>query len=94
MRKVAVLGATIALALLAFAPAVRGTIHPIVESIDCANDAAFAHHPLDDVANPPGQTPGATPGEGQNVFAALSHANANAFSDFKFNGTCGNAPTP
>jgi hypothetical protein len=46
------LGAAVAtLALLAAAPA-SATIHPIVASAECSN-ASF------DVANPPGQTPGA-----------------------------------
>lgn len=34
----------------------QATIHPIVQSINCAAAAAFAHAP---VANPPGQTPDA-----------------------------------
>ena len=46
------LGASVAtLALFAAAPA-SATIHPIVPSFECSN-ASF------DVANPPGQTPGA-----------------------------------
>ncbi|MCI0636837.1 MAG: hypothetical protein L0206_23415 [Actinobacteria bacterium] len=73
------------------------TIHPIVESFDCANAQAFAHHPLGDVADPPGQTPGATPGQG--AFAALD-AVTDGFTDFsspalfghKLDGQCGNAP--
>ncbi len=90
MRRVIgfVLGVVFALGLLA-SPA-SATIHPIVESFDCANEQAFAHHPLGDVADPLGQTPGATPGNG--VFIALDHASASAFSDFKLNGTCGNQP--
>jgi len=50
------------------------TIHPIVESFDCANDQAFANHPLRDPADPPGQTPGATPGEGENELRAIEEA--------------------
>ena len=50
------------------------TIHPIVESFDCANDQAFANHPLGDPADPPGQTPGATPGEGENELRAIEEA--------------------
>ena len=48
-----------------------GTIHPIVESFDCANEQAFANHPLGDPADPLGQTPGATPGNGRNELRAL-----------------------
>jgi hypothetical protein len=94
MRRIAVFTVVSVLAVLVLAPTVVGTIHPIVESFDCASETAFAHHPLGDVADPRGQTPGATPGQGQNELAALSNANGNAFSDFKLNGTCGNAPTP
>jgi hypothetical protein len=83
---------TVAL-VMAFMLAVGGpasaTIHPIVESVDCANEQAFAHHPLGDPAEVPGQTPGATPGNGQNEFRALSVANEQAFSEHKLNGQCG-----
>ena len=48
------------------------TIHPIVESFDCANAEAFAHHPLGDPADPLGQTPDATPGDGNNELRALT----------------------
>ena len=41
-----------------FAPAASATIHPIVESFDCADENAFANHPIGDVADPPGVTPG------------------------------------
>jgi len=43
---------TMALAAPAFA-----TIHSIVESFDCANEQAFAHHPYGDAAEVPGQNP-------------------------------------
>lgn len=43
---------------LASAMPASATIHPLVESYDCASPVAFAHHPLGDVADPPGQTPG------------------------------------
>lgn len=47
--------AAVCLATLAFAPGpANATIHPIVQSINCAAAAAFANAP---VANPPGQTP-------------------------------------
>lgn len=94
---------TVAVALCAvlgvalFASSASATIHPIVESFDCANAQAFAHHPLGDVADPPGQTPGATPGQGD--LQALD-AVTDGFTDFsspavfghKLDGECGNAP--
>jgi len=40
------------------APNASATIHPIVESFDCANGNAYEHHPLGDPADSPGQTPG------------------------------------
>jgi hypothetical protein len=83
-------------ALFAFVPGAGATIHPIVESFDCANAQASAHHPLGDPAEVPGQTPGdenpAGNQTGSQSFVALGNANANAFSDFKVNGECGNAP--
>jgi hypothetical protein len=74
MRKLVTLFAVLAVAVLAVAPMGGATIHPIVESVDCAQ-APF------DVAEVPGQI--------TSDFAALSHANQNAFSSFKLNGTCG-----
>jgi hypothetical protein len=65
------------------------TIHPIVESFDCANAQAFAHHPLGDPADPIGQTPGATPGDGNNELRALAVANPAAAGEHKLNGECG-----
>lgn len=72
------------------------TIHPIVESADCANIQAYEHHPLGDPADPMGQTPGATPGNGQNELRALQSV-TDGFTDFsspalfghKLDGTCG-----
>ena len=47
--------AAVCVATLALMPSpAQATIHPIVQSINCAAAAAFAHAP---VANPPGQTP-------------------------------------
>jgi hypothetical protein len=82
-------------AQLALASLAGATIHPIVESFDCANEQAFAHHPLGDVADPRGQTPGDVNPAGQETgskaLVALGVANDSAFSDFKLNGECGNA---
>ena len=74
MRKLLMLLAVLAVAVLAVAPMGGATIHPIVESVDCAQ-APF------DVAEVPGQI--------TSDFAALSHANESAYSSFKLNGTCG-----
>jgi hypothetical protein len=88
----------LAAALLAFAPAGTATIHPIVESFDCANEQAFANHPLGDPADPLGQTPGdlnpAGNPTGSKAFTALDNANANAFSEHKLNGQCGKVGQP
>ena len=50
--------------MMALSGPALATIHPIVESFDCAKTQTA------DVANPPGQTPGATPGNGQNALRA------------------------
>ena len=75
-----------------------GTIHPIVESFDCANEQAFANHPLGDPADPPGQTPDATPGNGQNELRALvvitdgfTDGSSPALFGHKLNEECGPA---
>jgi hypothetical protein len=67
------------------------TIHPIVESFDCANAQAFAHHPLGDPADPMGQTPGATPGDGNNELRALTVVGFDSPAAFghKLDGECG-----
>jgi hypothetical protein len=88
--------------MMALAGPASATIHPIVESFDCANEQAFAHHPLND----PAEVPGATPedlnpadkptGQGNNELRALivtsdgfTDFSSSAWSDFKVNGTCG-----
>lgn len=81
---------------LGLAPAASATIHPIVESYDCANESAFAHHPLGDVAEPPGVTPGYGNHSTNSDLASLSATTGGftdfsspAWSDFKLNGVCG-----
>jgi hypothetical protein len=91
MRKRFGIAVAALLASLVLVPFAFSTIHPIVESADCANEQAYAHHPLGDPADPAGQTPGVTPGGGQNVFAALSHANESAWFGHKLDGECGGA---
>ena len=75
--------------MMAFAGPASATIHPIVESFDCANDQAFEHHPYGDPAEVPGQNPALVNHSDQSSLRALKEANENAFSDFKLNGTCG-----
>jgi hypothetical protein len=94
MRRIAmffVLG--LCAAQLALASLAGATIHPIVESFDCADEQAFAHHPLGDVADPRGQTPGDVNPAGQETgsksLVALGVADDSAFSEFKLDGACG-----
>ncbi|MCO4254459.1 hypothetical protein [Pseudarthrobacter cellobiosi] len=80
---------------LGFAPAASATIHPIVESFDCANANAFANHPLGDVAEPPGVTPSYGSHSTKSDLASLAATTKDftvsspAWSDFKLNGVCG-----
>jgi hypothetical protein len=93
-----VLMVTVAL-VMALMMAVGGpasaTIHPIVESYDCANDKAFENHPLNDPADPPGQTPGdenpagEQTGQGNNEFRALQESDEQAAFGHKLDGKCG-----
>jgi hypothetical protein len=99
MRRIAMFFVlALSMALLALAPLAGATIHPIVESFDCANAQAFAHHPLGDVADPRGQTPGDVNPAGQETgskaLVALGVADDSAFSEFKLNGQCGMVGQP
>ena len=99
MRRSAVVFAVgLLVALSCLAPTAGATIHPIVESFDCANEQAFAHHPLGDPADPRGQTPGdVNPGgqeTGAKAFTALGNASDSAFSEHKLNGECGGVGQP
>lgn len=75
-----------------FAPAASATIHPIVESYDCANDAAFANHPLGDVADPRGVTPGENHSD-TSTFRSLiaTGPSSPAWFGHKLDGVCGHA---
>jgi hypothetical protein len=90
-RALVAAGAAGAGALLMMGGTAGATIHPIVESFDCANDQAFANHPLGDVADPIGQTPGATPGNGNNELRALTVVGEDSPAAFghKLDGQCG-----
>jgi hypothetical protein len=76
-------------AMMALAGPALATIHPIVESFDCANEQAFAHHPYGDPAEVPGQNPAVGNHSDQSSFRALQEANQSAFSEHKLNGECG-----
>lgn len=65
------------------------TIHPIVESADCADATADAVHPLGDVADPPGQTPGYGSHSETSTLRAVQKADASAFFGHKLNDVCG-----
>lgn len=93
-KSLAIIGIAFA-GTLGLAPAASATIHPIVESFDCASQTAFENHPLGDVAEVPGVTPGYGHHSTNSDLASLS-ATTNGFtetspawSDFKINGTCG-----
>jgi hypothetical protein len=76
-------------AMMMVAGPASATIHPIVESFDCANDQAFAHHPYGDPAEVPGQNPDVGNHSDQSSFRALQEADQSAFSEHKLNGECG-----
>jgi hypothetical protein len=89
-----VLMVTVALVMalmMALAGPASATIHPIVESFDCANEQAFAHHPLGDVAEVPGQTPGYNSHSDQSSVRALTVVGEDSPAAFghKLNGECG-----
>lgn len=95
-RTIFVCGAALAMALGALPGVASATIHPIVESADCANANANTHHPLGDVAEPIGQTPGVGSHSGQSSLRALTVI-TDGFTDLsspslfghKLDGTCG-----
>jgi hypothetical protein len=75
--------------MMALSGPASATIHPIVESFDCANEQAFAHHPDGDPAEVIGQNPVEGNHSDQSSLRALQEANDSAYSEFKVNGTCG-----
>ena len=75
--------------MMAVAGPASATIHPIVESFDCANEQAFAHHPLGDVADPPGQTPGYGSHSDQSSLRGFTQSNEQAQFGHKLDGQCG-----
>jgi hypothetical protein len=82
----------VTVATMASAPGASATIHPIVESFDCANENAFAHHPLGDPADPPGQTPGYGSHSENSTLRAIQQAgDTPAAFGHKLDGECGHA---
>src|SRR5215204_4052946 len=77
--------------MLALAGPASATIHPIVESVDCANPIADANHPLGDVAEVPGQTPDYGSHSDQSSLRALTVVGLDSPAAFghKLNGECG-----
>ena len=103
MMKRIVLMVTVALVIalmIALAGPTSATIHPIVESFDCANEQAFEHHPLNDPAEVPGQTPDYGSHSDQSSLRALDVTSDGftdpnpAWSSHKLNGECGTAQGP
>ena len=91
MKRIVLMG-TVALVMalmMALSGPASATIHPIVESFDCADSQAFDNHPLGDPAEVPGQTPGYGSHTDTSSLRALQEANTSAFSDFKLDGACG-----
>lgn len=96
MRRALSIAFVVVAAGIASAGSASATIHPIVESFDCANEQAFEHHPLGDPADPIGQTPGVGQHSEQSSLRALL-AITDDFTDFsnpalfghKLNGECG-----
>ena len=75
--------------MMALAGSASATIHPIVESFDCANDQAFDHHPLGDPADPPGQTPGYGSHSDQSTLRGFTESDEHAQFGHKLDGKCG-----
>lgn len=96
IRTSALAGAVLFAGMLGFAPAASATIHPIVESADCANEQADAHHPLGDVADPIGATPGVGSHSEQSTLRAVivitdgfTDLTSPAVFGHKLDGVCG-----
>ncbi|WP_426989494.1 hypothetical protein [Pseudarthrobacter sp. Y6] len=97
-KKTLAVGVLLFAGTLGFAPAASATIHPLVESYDCANATANEHHPLGDVADPPGVTPGYGSHSTNSDLASLV-ATTDGFTDFsspalfghKLDGQCGHS---
>ncbi|HEY0889945.1 MAG TPA: hypothetical protein VGE38_10070 [Nocardioides sp.] len=92
MKRALAVSAVAAAATVMFAPSASATIHPIVESADCASPTADAAHPLGDVADPPGQTPGYGSHSDTSTLRAVEEAiDTPAAFGHKLDGECGHA---
>lgn len=89
MKRALAISALAAAATILVAPSASATIHPIVESPDCANSTANAAHPLGDVADPPGQTPGENHSETSTLRAVQEAIDTPAAFGHKLDGQCG-----
>jgi hypothetical protein len=66
-----------------------------VESFDCADDQAFANHPLGDPADPIGQTPDVGSHSDQSTLVAIDEAiDTPAAFGHKLDGQCGAVGQP
>jgi hypothetical protein len=91
MKKILTVGLLVVASSVAYIPSASATIHPIVESFDCANEQASEHHPLGDVADPPGQTPGQTHSATSTLRAFQQAGDTPAAFGHKLDGECGHA---
>ena len=92
MKKALMMIAATAAATVMSAPSASATIHPIVESPDCASDTANAQHQLGDVADPPGQTPDYGSHSDQSTLRAVQEAiDTPAAFGHKLDGECGHS---
>jgi hypothetical protein len=90
MRRTLLLAvALVTTTVMAMAGPASATIHPIVESFDCANEQAFEHHPLGDPADPPGQTPGYGSHSDQSTLRGFTESDEQAQFGHKLDGKCG-----
>ena len=89
MRRILTVTVAAAAATVVSALPASATIHPIVESFDCADEAAFAHHPLGDPADPLGQTPGQTHANQSTLRAVQEAIDTPAAFGHKLDGECG-----
>ena len=92
MKRAIAVASLATVATMSWAPGASATIHPIVESFDCANETAFANHPLGDPADPPGQTPGYGNHADASTLRAVQEAiDTPAAFGHKLDGDCGHA---
>jgi hypothetical protein len=101
MRRAVIVGLLAGAAAVVPAVGASATIHPIVESFDCASERAFEVHPLGDVADPPGQTPDFGSHSEQSSLRAINAVtddmtdfSSPALSEHKLDGECGGGGAP